>query len=170
MKGNAMKAFAWSLAWCSALLASGAWADEAQMRTWQVQVRQAECSFAASMARRDLPAFERHLAEPALFFNGRDALQGKAAVLAAWKGFFDDPQAPFSWEPDQITVVGDGSLGYSTGLVRDPKGELVGRFASVWRQEAPGRWRIVIDRGVPLTDRDKAQAQPAGKACEGLPN
>ncbi len=66
-------------------------------------------------------------------------------------------------------MVGDGSLGYSTGLVRDPKGELIGRFTSVWRQEAPGRWRIVIDRGVPLSDKDKAQPQSAGEGCSKRP-
>ncbi len=157
-----MKAFAWGLA----LLAGGAMADEAQMKAWQAQVREAECGFAASMAKRDLPVFERHLAEPALFFGGgQQILEGRAAVMAAWKPFFEGAQAPFSWEPDQIALVGDGSLGYSTGLVRDPKGELIGRFASVWRQEAPGRWRIIIDRGVPLSDSDKAQPQPVGQGC-----
>ncbi|MDN3921819.1 YybH family protein [Roseateles violae] len=153
------------------LLAGGAQAaDEAQLARWREQVRAAECGFAASMARRDLAAFERHLAEPAVFFNGRDALQGRAAVLAAWKPFYEGAQAPFSWEPDQIVVVADGSLAYSTGPVRNPKGELTNRFASVWRQESPGRWLIVIDRGAPLTPADReaeAKTQP-GKGCEGL--
>jgi len=157
------------------LMAGAAQADEAQMKAWQAQVRQVECSFAASMAKRDLAAFEQHLAGPTLFFGGgSQILEGKAAVVAAWKPFFDGPQAPFSWEPDQIAVVGDGSLGYSTGLVRDPKGELIGRFASVWRREAPGRWRIIIDRGVPLSEKDKAHPQPSGEGCrpdgERLPN
>ena len=153
-----------------ALLAGGACADEVQMKTWQAQVRQAECGFAASMAQRDLAAFERHLADPALFFSGRQTQEGRAAVVAAWKPFFDGPQAPFSWEPDQIAVVGDGSVAYSTGLVRDPKGTLIGRFASVWRQESPGRWRIIIDHGVPLADEDKTRPQAVGDGCKGLPN
>lgn len=157
-----MKVMLWTLA----LLAGTAGADEAQMKAWQAQVREVECSFAASMAQRDLAAFERHLAEPALFFNGPQGLQGKPAVVTAWKPFFDGPDAPFSWEPDQVSVVGDGSLGYSTGLVRSPKGDLIGRFASVWRQEAPGRWRIIIDRGVPLSEKDKAQPLPAGEGCK----
>ena len=152
------------------LLAVGASADEAQMKTWETQARSAECSFAASMAKRDLAGFERYLAEPTVFFNGRVPQQGKAVVMAAWKPFFDGAQAPFSWEPDQIVVVADGSLAYSTGLVRNPKGDLIARFASVWRQEAPGRWRIIIDRGVDLTAADRAKPQPVGAGCEGLPN
>jgi ketosteroid isomerase-like protein len=154
------------------LLATGACAcaDEAALKTWALQVRGAECRFAASMAQRDLAAFERHLAEPALFFDGPQTLQGRAAVLAAWRPLFEGPQPPFSWEPDQVVAVGDGSLAYSTGLVRDPKGALIGRFASVWRQEAPGQWRIIIDRGVALTEKDKAAPQPEGQGCKGLPN
>jgi hypothetical protein len=31
--------------------------------------------------------------------------------------------------------------------VRNPAGQVIGRFHSTWRQEAPGVWRIVFDRG-----------------------
>jgi hypothetical protein len=40
-----------------------------------------------------------------------------------------------------------GQLAMSSGPVRDPYGQLVGRFNSVWRQESPGVWRIVLDKG-----------------------
>jgi ketosteroid isomerase-like protein len=155
-----------ALATAAAALAHAA--DETQAARWREQVRAAECSFASSMARRELKAFERHLAEPALFFNGREPLQGRAAVVAGWKGFFDGAEAPFAWEPDQIVVVADGSLAYSSGPVRNTKGEPISRFFSVWRQESPGRWRIVIDRGGPLTPADRQSLQSAGKGCENL--
>jgi hypothetical protein len=29
-------------------------------------------------------------------------------------------------------------------------GKLISRFTSIWRQEAPGRWRIVFDNGEPV--------------------
>jgi ketosteroid isomerase-like protein len=106
----------WIASVCSAsAVCAQAQPDAAQMSRWQEQVHAAECSFAASMAARDLPAFERHLAEPAIFFNGREVQQGRAAVVAAWKPFYEGTQAPFSWEPDQIVVVADGSLAYSSG-------------------------------------------------------
>ena len=129
------------------------------------QVRAAECSFAASMAHRDLAAFEAHVAEPAVFFGAKEPLQGRAAIVVGWKRYFDGAQAPFSWEPDQIVVVADGSLAWSSGLVRDPAGALIGRFGSVWRQEAPGQWRIILDRGVPLGDADRQHPQPVGAGC-----
>lgn len=108
-----------------------------------------EVAFARSMAARDFAAFERHLSPHAVFWAGPKMLHGKSAVLEAWKRFFDGPQAPFSWEPDEVVVLGDGSLAQSTGPVRDPTGKVVARFRSVWRREADGRWLIVLDRGEP---------------------
>lgn len=118
----------------------------------QQQVGDAERAFARSMAERDHAAFSRHLSEQALFFNGPQVLHGKAAVAAGWKAFFDGPAAPFSWEPDQVEVLSDGQLAISTGPVRDPAGKPVARFNSVWRLEAPGVWRVVIDKGAPWVE------------------
>lgn len=115
---------------------------------WEAEVTRAERAFARSMAERDHAAFTALLSEQAVFFTPPEGpLRGKAAVAAWWKRFFEAPQAPFSWEPDQVTVLADGTLAHSTGPVRNPAGELVGRFHSTWRQEAPGVWRIVFDRG-----------------------
>jgi len=161
-----MKSFLSLLLLTSAGLASAA--DEAQMKTWASQVRATECAFADSMAKRDLAAFGSLLAEHTLFFGGSGAQHGKAAVVAGWRRFYGGPKAPFSWEPDEVVAVGDGSLAYSTGPVFSPEGQLIGRFASVWRQEAPGRWRIIIDRGVALNEADRAKPPVPGKGCEGL--
>jgi len=108
-----------------------------------------EIAFARSMAERDFAAFARHLSEHAVFWSGTKVLRGKAAVLEAWRRFYDGAQAPFSWEPDDVVVLGDGTLAQSTGPVRDPGGQLIGRFRSVWRRESDGRWLIVLDRGEP---------------------
>jgi ketosteroid isomerase-like protein len=124
----------------------------------RAQVTEAERAFARSMADRDHAAFMRHLSEQAIFYGPQGALLGKATVAAAWKGFFDGPQAPFSWEPDQVDVLADGTLAHSSGPVRDPAGRLVSRFNSVWRQEAPGVWRIVFDKGSPLSERERKAA------------
>ena len=112
-----------------------------------LEVAQAERAFARSMAERDHAAFSRWLSAQAVFFSGREVLRGKEAVAAGWKAYFDGPQAPFAWEPDQIEVLADGSLAYSSGPVRNAEGQRVARFHSVWRLEAPQTWRIVFDRG-----------------------
>ena len=81
--------------------------------------------------------------------------RGKAEVAARWKAFYERPQAPFSWEPDQVEVSSDGLLAHSSGPVRDPSGKLISRFSSTWRLEAPGVWRVVFDKGSPLTEAEK---------------
>ena len=117
----------------------------------QAEVSAAERAFARSMADRDLSAFGQHLSAQAVFFAGAgQVLRGKAAVIAGWAGYFQGPQAPFSWDPDQVEVLPDGSLAHSSGLVRNQAGEPVARFNSVWRQESPGVWRVVFDKGSPL--------------------
>jgi ketosteroid isomerase-like protein len=116
--------------------------DALQRDVWATEV-----AFARSMAERDFAAFGRHLSEHAVFWSGSKVLRGKAAVLEAWKRFYDGAQAPFSWEPDEVVVIGDGTLAQSTGPVRDPSGKVVARFRSVWRREPDGRWLIVLDRG-----------------------
>src|SRR5215471_1465559 len=116
--------------------------DALQREVWATEV-----AFARSMAERDFTAFAAHLSEHAIFWSGSKALRGKAAVLESWRRFYDGPTAPFSWEPDEVAVLGDGTLAQSTGPVRDATGKTIARFRSVWRREADGRWLIVLDRG-----------------------
>jgi ketosteroid isomerase-like protein len=83
----------------------------------------------------------------AIFFSGATALRGRDAVADAWRKYYQGERAPFSWEPEQVEVVESGTLAYSGGPVYDAAGKVVGRFNSIWRLEAPGRWKIVFDRG-----------------------
>ena len=113
------------------------------------QVRQAERAFARSMATRDLKAFGDLVAEDAVFFGRDGADRGKAAVVAGWKPLFDGPTAPFSWEPETVEVLASGTLGLSSGPVKDPNGKQTGVFNSIWRREADGPWKVVFDKGCP---------------------
>jgi ketosteroid isomerase-like protein len=117
--------------------------------TWRAEVFAAERAFAKTMADRDHAAFGRHIAEDSVFFGNRSVAQGRAAVMAAWKGFFEGPQAPFSWEPDQVEVLASGQLALSTGPVRDGQGSVVARFNSIWMRGPDGRWLVVFDKGSP---------------------
>jgi ketosteroid isomerase-like protein len=113
-------------------------------------VADAERAFADSMARRDLAAFSARISPEAIFFGGPDGntpTRGRAAIVAEWKGFFDGPTAPFSWGPDTSEVIEAGTLGITSGPVRNAKGEITSRFTSVWRLEADGQWRVVFDKG-----------------------
>jgi len=120
------------------------------------QVTDAERAFAATMAKRDHAAFVSFLADEAVFYSGpKKPLRGKDAVAAAWKKFYEKAEAPFSWEPDDVEVLDSGTLAHSSGPVYDPQGKQVSRFNSVWRLEAPGKWRVIFDRGEPFCECKK---------------
>ena len=114
-----------------------------------------ERAFAKTMADRDHAAFATFLADEAVFFTGPTPLHGKAAVAAAWKRFYERPQAPFSWQPEAVEVLESGTLAISSGPVFDPSGKKFATFTSIWRMEAPGVWRIVFDKGNPECDCEK---------------
>src|SRR5262245_32176622 len=103
------------------------------------EVAAAERAFAKTMADRDHAAFTSFLSDEAVFLPDGSAQRGKAAVAAAWKRFYEAPAPPFSWEPDRVEVLESGTLALSSGPVRDPQGNRVGTFNSVWRREA-GAW------------------------------
>ena len=123
------------------------------------EVRRTETAFAKTMADRDHAAFASFLASETVFF-GRGVLRGKTAVADAWKGFYEGQAAPFSWAPENVEVLDNGELGFSSGPVFDPAGKRVGTFNSVWRKEKDGKWRIIFDKGCPPCDCEKAKPNP----------
>lgn len=114
------------------------------------QVEQAERAFAQTMADRDFDAFLQYLSPEAVFFSAGGVRRGRAAVGAAWRDYYNGAVAPFSWAPDQVEVLDSGTLALSTGLVRNSEGQPIGRFNSIWRRDADGRWRVIFDKGQPL--------------------
>ena len=110
------------------------------------QVRATETAFARTMADRDHAAFSAFLADDAIFVNGTKPTRGRDAIAADWLRFFSGP-APFTWRPETVVVLADGSLAQTKGPVHDPEGNLIAEFRSTWRQESPGVWKIVFDDG-----------------------
>jgi ketosteroid isomerase-like protein len=121
------------------------------------EVRASERAFAKTMADRNLASFGDYVAEEGVFFGGKGPLRGRAAVVAAWTRFFQDKEAPFSWEPEMVEVLPSGTLALTSGPVHDPKGALIGTFNSIWRLEPDGRWRVVFDRGCEVCAPEKKQ-------------
>lgn len=124
----------------------------------RVQVMEAERAFARTMAERDHDGFRRFLSEDAIFFSGETAIRGRDAIAAAWQPYYAGPDAPFSWDPDQVQVLDSGDLALSTGPVLDPQGNLTGRFNSIWQRQPGGDWRVVFDKGSPVCDCAAADA------------
>ena len=111
----------------------------------QARVADAERRFAATMALRDARAFASFVSEEAVFVGddeGKRVFRGRRAVAEAWKGYFDGPAAPFSWEPETVEVLDSGKLALSTGPVRNPQGERIGgsRRSGDWSPADSGAW------------------------------
>lgn len=127
---------------------TGATTPTATLDEWRQEVWHTEEAFAKTMADRDFAAFQTFLSPETVFWSG-GIKRGPAEVAAAWKRFYEGPQAPFSWKPDTAEVLESGALGFSSGPVFDPQGQRVSTFNSVWRREADGKWRVVFDKGCP---------------------
>lgn len=147
---------------CSLALLGALSAQAASPVELAEEVRRRELAFAQTMADRDPVAFATFLAEDAVFSSGPNVFRGRQAVVEAWKGFFEGPTAPFSWEPDFVEVLESGTLASSSGPVLAPDGQRVNTFNSVWRLEKDGKWRVVFDRGCPRC----AQPSPPPAAHE----
>jgi ketosteroid isomerase-like protein len=118
----------------------------------QQQVSDAEKAFAQTMAQRDFEGFVSFLSEEAVFFSGPTVLRGKQQVADAWKGYYEKPDAPFSWEPERVEVLDSGTLALSTGPVYGPEGTIVATYNSIWRLEKTGKWKVVFDKGNDVCD------------------
>lgn len=116
----------------------------------QQQVMDTERAFAATMANRDTAAFASFLAPDAIFLSGDKGVRGSDAVVVEWRPLLAGKTAPFSWSPDQVEVLESGDLALSSGPILDPRGNVIGRFNSIWRRDASGRWRVVFDKGSPV--------------------
>ncbi|HSB61575.1 MAG TPA: nuclear transport factor 2 family protein [Vicinamibacteria bacterium] len=115
----------------------------------RARVREAERGFARTMADRDHAAFVSFLSEEAVFLGEDRVLRGREEVAEGWKRLYEGPKAPFSWEPETVEVLDSGTIALSSGPVRDPDGRRVGTFNSVWRREAGGAWKVILDKGCP---------------------
>jgi ketosteroid isomerase-like protein len=118
-------------------------------------VRAAERAFAKTMATRDLKSFSGYVSAEGVFFGAKGPLRGREAVVEAWKRFFEAKDAPFSWEPEVVEVLGSGSLALTSGPVHDPDGKLIGTFTTIWRHEPDDRWRVVFDKGCQVCEPEK---------------
>ena len=137
---------------CAAILAgcsstAPALQSATDLHAAQQQVFATERAFAKTMADRDHAAFAKFLSDETIFFGSSKVLRGKQQVADAWAKLYEGTEAPFSWEPDAVEVLDSGTLALSSGPVRDAGGNVVARFNSIWRQESPGTWRIVFDKG-----------------------
>lgn len=126
------------------------------VETQRATLRRTELDFAKAFAERDPARFAEFVAEDARFTSAGHVTEGKQAIVAEWTRMMQDPNLTLTWSPDITEASAAGDLGYTSGpyeiTVKRADGTVGqgrGRFASIWRRQADGQYRIVFDIGSP---------------------
>jgi ketosteroid isomerase-like protein len=87
---------------------------------------------------------------------GAPLVRGKAGIRQMVTSMLAIPGFHISWTPEQAVVAASGDLGYTVGTntvtIPDSTGKvsaMTGRYLTVWRKEADGRWRCAEDYASP---------------------
>lgn len=61
----------------------------------------------------------------------------------------DDSNIEFTWKPLYAEVAKSGDLGYTYGTykINTGKSEQKGTYVSIWKKNANGEWKFVLDSG-----------------------
>ncbi len=103
----------------------------------------------AAVAAADVEAFTGHVAEDGIFFGGRGAAVGRAAVALSWAPFFAEGGPRLTWAPDRAVAAASGDLAFTWGSGRyTPRGggaPIETRYLTAWRRGADGLLRVALD-------------------------
>lgn len=118
-------------------------------------VWQRELSFARSVQQHDANAFRRHVAGDAVFdATSAKPARGAATIARRWAAIIAGGAVHLDWYPTHVVASSDGRLAYSSGpyLLEDAAPNArsrytIGHFATVWRLERDGGWRVAFDGG-----------------------
>ena len=115
---------------------------------WTSLVAAERAFAAASLAKGTRAAFLEFLAEDSILFRP-GPVPGKK-----WIEEHPAPPTLLTWEPTFADVAQSGDLGYTTGpweiRPSGPKDKptAYGHFVSVWKRQADGVWKVVVDLGI----------------------
>ena len=79
---------------------------------------------------------------------------GPEAIRARMEPVFANPDFSLRWQPARAEILIPGHVGYTTGRyerrVKHKEGNTEvehGTYVSVWRKQADGSWKIILDTG-----------------------
>lgn len=118
------------------------------------EARHADLAMAAAVAAADVEAFAGHVGRDGIFFGGRGAAAGRAAVALSWAPFFAPGGPRLTWAPDRALASSSGDLVFTFGggTFTPPGGPPVPvRYLTAWWRDADGLLRVAFDGSdVPL--------------------
>lgn len=127
----------------------------ADLESLKAELRQAETDFCEQVKRDGLPAgFAANIAADGVMLGLGYADRGAAAVQKVYPE--NKSNVSLTWKPEIIDVAASGEIGYTTGpwelRITPADGAtptvLTGRYMTVWKRQADGKWKFVLDGGV----------------------
>jgi ketosteroid isomerase-like protein len=116
-------------------------------------IRAADVAFARATASRGVNGWLEYFADSGMqVVPGRNVV-GKAAIRDLMAPSLGDTTRSLTWGPTSAAVSEDGSLGYTVGrwerTARAKDSTLVSRgsYVTIWRKQADGAWKVVLDVG-----------------------
>ena len=128
----------------------------ADPRAARAELLAADRAFAAATDTNRLDGWMRFYADDAVRLRmAGPTAQGLDSIRAFDGPIFADSSARLLWDPTASGVFADGRHGYTTGrsvmIKPRPRGGLdtlySGRYVTIWRRGADGRWKVILDTG-----------------------
>ena len=116
-------------------------------------LKEADAAYARAGVARDLEAFVAFYAQDASSHPpGEPPVTGVSAIRAYLGRYFQDTAFAAQFQPVSAVISDDGTMGYTlngaelrvTGPDGKPMSERIRDF-HVWRKQADGSWKVVID-------------------------
>jgi ketosteroid isomerase-like protein len=125
---------------------------------------EAERSFSRTSEEKGIrEAFLTFLAEKAIVFR-----PGPVEGRPVYEKMSPDDPAVLTWAPEVAEVSASGEFGYTSGpyqvsSARGVEPASFGHYVSIWKKQADGTWKVLLDIGV-QHDRPKSQGAAASVA------
>jgi len=116
---------------------------------------QADRDFDKATAETGVEGWVSYFAEDGQMFPaGAEMVSGRQAIREAMAPAFGNPEFSLRWQPLGADVSRGGDLGYTYGTYvakgPGPQGNVVerhGKYVSIWKKQADGSWKVVVDIG-----------------------
>lgn len=114
-----------------------------------------DMAFCESVNKKGAESWANHFHEEGIMVTKvGDNIVSEEKIFRAMKPFFDVKGNALIWSPEGGGISDDETLGYTYGkyirtTVDEEEGKRTdtGRYLTVWRQMAPGKYQVEIDMG-----------------------
>jgi ketosteroid isomerase-like protein len=138
-----------------ALVSLGCAQAPADLESEQEAVIQADRDFARDTAEGGVEAWVSYFSQDGVMLpDTGEVVRGHESIRALMGPAFDVPGYSLSWTPEFAEVSASADLAYTFGTYEasapDAEGNPVvtrGRYVTIWRKDANGSWKVVLDIG-----------------------